>query len=424
MPWPGKQGLLSLGVLTIALTACATEQTQPASAKPTTIAASTSAPLQPQTNGDFVSWRDGLLQQARQQGISDKTLAQAGPFIRLNEKVVALDQQQPEFTQTFWSYLNKRVSTLRIQAGKLQSLRHRALLDRIAAQSGVPAEILAAFWGLETNYGNYLGDFSTLEALSTLAFDPRRSDFFRRELLAALTIIDQGHVTAGQMKGSWAGAVGQMQFMPSVFLKHARDADGDGKADLWNSAADALSSAAAFLQASGWQKDQPWAQEVRLPAGFDYAQADGHLARLPRDWQQLGVTPVQGDWQASTSPVTLILPAGHQGPAFALYANFQVIKRWNRSNNYALSVSLLADQLAGRSELSVRPPVNERPWSRDWIQQLQQRLNALGYDAGTVDGLFGKQSAQALRQFQRQQGLPADGYPDETSLRQLQVSNP
>lgn len=370
----------------------------------------------------FDEWVARLLSEAEHQGIHPPTLTEIKPYLRLNQQVIALDQQQPEFTQTFWTYLQKRLSELRIQAGKLQAFRYQSLLHQLNITYGLPPEILVAFWGLETNYGTYLGNFNALEALTTLAYNPRRSQFFRKELLAAIRIIDQGHIHADNMKSSWAGAVGQMQFMPSVFLKYATDANHDGKADLWHSSDDALTSAARYLQHAGWQAEQPWLQEVRLPKTFDYALADSKQTKSRTEWQQLGIQPITPNWQGKADDqVALILPAGYEGPAWIAWPNFNVIKRWNNSQNYAIAVSLLALRIAGYSGLSVTIPSDAKPWAKTFIVKLQQTLTNQGYDTGGIDGWFGSKSMQALRRFQQEHQLPADGYPNKATLQQLNM---
>jgi len=406
------------------LTACANDQligSAPSAANPlpnkTLVTESTA------TNHDisFPLWLKQLEADAMKRGIHAPTWQAALPYLKLNPEIIQLDQQQPEFTQTFWTYLSKRMNDLRVQAGKIQQYRYQRLLEQISAEYGLPPEILISFWGLETNYGHYLGNFSTLEALTTLAHDPRRSDFFRKELLAALMIIDQGHISVKNMKGSWAGAIGQVQFMPSVFLKHARDGDNDQKIDLWNSTEDALTSAAAFLKASGWQANVAWGQEVTLPKGFDYALADGQTTYQNEQLQQMGIHPVATTGWRSTTPAQLIVPAGHTGPAFVTYANFAVIKKWNRSTHYALSVGLLADRIGLGQSLSVKAPNDSKPWPRDFTRQLQQRLTDLGYDVGKIDGWLGSNTTRALRQFQQSKGFIADGYPDAQTRNALEL---
>lgn len=417
-------------LLSLSITACATDTPKPssvvnASSNPAkTLPLATNTTIETEAAPSFDQWLELLITDIRRQGIQETTLTNIKPYLRLNQRVIELDQQQPEFTQTFWTYLDKRLSEIRVQAGKLQGFRYESLLKKIEQEQGLPAEILVAFWGLETNYGTYLGNFNTLEALTTLAYDPRRSSFFRKELLAAIKIIDQGHIAAAEMKGSWAGAVGQMQFMPSVFLKHATDADGDQKADLWKSTEDALTSAAIYLKRSGWQAGQPWLQEVILPKSFDYALADGKQDFKRNDLIKLGITtPANQNWLGQAQDtVNLVLPAGYEGPAFIVWPNFKVIKRWNNSNNYALSVGLLAQKLSGQASMQAKPPANVKPWPKTFIAQLQQTLSDKGYDTGGVDGWFGSKSTQALRQFQKENNLPADGYPNQATLQKLQLT--
>ncbi len=417
-------------LLSLSITACATDTPKPhsmvnASSNPAkTLPLATNTSIETEAAPSFGQWLELLITDMRHQGIQETTLTNIKPYLRLNQRVIELDQQQPEFTQTFWTYLDKRLSEIRVQAGKLQGFRYESLLKKIEQEQGLPAEILVAFWGLETNYGTYLGNFNTLEALTTLAYDPRRSSFFRKELLAAVKIIDQGHIAAAEMKGSWAGAVGQMQFMPSVFLKHATDADGDQKADLWKSTEDALTSAAIYLKRSGWQAGQPWLQEVILPKSFDYALADGKQDFKRNDLIKLGITtPANQNWLGQAQDtVNLVLPAGYEGPAFVVWPNFKVIKRWNNSNNYALSVGLLAQKLSGQASMQAKPPANVKPWPKTFIAQLQQTLSDKGYDTGGVDGWFGSKSTQALRQFQKENNLPADGYPNQATLQKLQLT--
>ena len=418
----------------LSLSACATDLSQSNNSTAVqqqeiaTASPSLPAPKDKQTQTQltipFDVWLERLNLEAKNKGISQKTISNIQPYLKLNEKILAFDQQQPEFTQTFWTYLEKRLSELRVQVGRLQTLTHRNLLTRVEQEYGVPAEILAAFWGLETNYGTYLGDFYTLEALTTLAYDPRRSDFFRKELLAAIGIIDKGYISPVDMRGSWAGAVGQMQFMPTVYLKHATDADGDNKANLWTSTADALTSAAAYLRASGWQANQPWLQQVTLPAAFDYSVADGKTEFTITQAQQLGIKPLSGTWLSldNNSLLTLLLPAGYEGPAFVTWSNFKVIKRWNNSNNYALSVGLLAHRLAANDQPKLTVPTNNKPWSRHFIIQLQEKLTQSGYDTNGTDGWFGSRSSQALRNYQKANQLPADGYPNSKTLELLKLT--
>lgn len=419
-----KQTLVTL-VLALSLAACASEaplsesQSRPSPPIPSLPAPSKS--IEVVNAQSFESWLLDFLAEAKKKGIQDQTIQLAMPYLKLNQRVLEFDKQQPEFTQTFWTYLEKRLSLVRVQAGKIALFANQRALQDIEAKIGVPAPILVAFWGLETNYGHYLGDFSTIEALTTLAFDPRRSSFFRKELMATLQILQAGDVTASQMRGSWAGAIGQMQFMPSVYVKYAIDGDGDQHINLWQNSIDALTSAANYLQASGWQTKQPWLQRVQLPSDFDYSKADGKTEYSLQDIERLGIKPYKDNWLATDLPVQLLLPAGYEGPAFVTWPNFRVIKRWNHSNNYALAVGLLAQQFLNMGEASIPYPKNNKPWSRQFIIDLQQKLMDLGFDVGGADGWFGNKSSQALRTYQQQKNLPADGYPNKATIEALQL---
>jgi membrane-bound lytic murein transglycosylase B len=259
--------------------------------------------------------------------------------------------------------------------------------------------------------------------LTTLACDPRRSAFFTQELFNALRIIDAGDITPERMVGSWAGAMGHMQFMPSTFLNYAKDADGDGRRDLWGSIEDAMSSAANFLRKMGWNPDLEWGQEVKLPSDFDYSLAGSNHQRTLSDWAALGVTPVSGPGLLPTSQkAALLVPAGHRGPAFLGTHNFQVIMRWNRSEYYALSVGHLADRIYGEPELSRQPPADGIRISREQVRQLQSDLHALGIDAGGVDGVMGPQTRKAISIFQHRTQRIADGYLDSTLLEAVRAA--
>lgn len=336
-----------------------------------------------------------------------------------NLRVLELDRRQPEFSQPFKNYLDGRVTDQRIRQGQLALQRNADLLKRVEAEYGVPANILVAFWGLETNYGNYLGNLSTIRSLATLACDNRRPEFFRQELIAALQLVDAGTVSPDQLRGSWAGAVGNFQFLPSVYRDYAVDADGDGRIDLWNNFADAAESAAKFLIARGWSAKQPWGYEIRLPSDFDYAVTDSTASI--QAWADQGVTRADGSQLApSDTPATLIMPAGANGPTFLVYPNFDVIMRWNPSQFYALSVGHLADRLHGAGPLIIPPPV-EPALSVEIVANLQTQLSEQGFDPGVVDGLMGPATRKAIRAFQAANGLLPDGHPSPQTLLQLGV---
>ena len=373
------------------------------------------------SEAQFQSWLADFKRHAHQQGISKPTLDQAFKEVRLNQKVLELDRRQPEFTRTFWQYFNATVTDWRVTQGKLLYKRHRALLDQVTREYGVPGRYLVAFWGMETNFGGYTGNIPIIESLATLAYDPRRSDFFSKELLGALKILDQGHVSLPKMKGSWAGAMGQCQFMPSNYNRYAVDGDSDGKKDLWGSLEDVFHSSANFLAILGWQKQENWGREVALPAGFDYGLADGRTQRLLSEWAQMGLTLADGrPLPKEEMNAKLLLPGDYRGPAFLVFANFDVIKRWNNSNNYALAVGHLADRIVGRAELSKSRPHDDEALSKTQMKAIQEHLNRLGYDAGPADGLAGSRTRNALRAFQLDRQLPADGYPSVQVLNQLQ----
>lgn len=378
------------------------------------LALCTAFPLHAQTG--FDDWLAAFRQEAADKGISAATLDSALTGLMPIERVVALDTRQPEFQQTFADYIGRRVTDQRVAQGRQLAQEHAALLDAVEQQYGVPKSVLLAFWGLETNYGSYMGTLNIPAALATLAYDGRRSQFFRSQLLDALRIIDEGHVLTVDMTGSWAGAMGQMQFMPGTFRAYAVDGDGDGRIDLWQSLPDAMHSAANYLQRAGWRANEPVALALRLPDNFDFAQASAEN-RLPITvWQALGVLQADGSaLPATAGPAAIVLPQGWLGPAFMVFGNFDVVMRWNRSVNYALSVAQLANQIAGAPPLTV--------WTGDAaalsiaeLKVLQQSLNELGYHAGTADGLLGPRTQQALRMYQIVHRLPADGYPSASVL--------
>lgn len=338
------------------------------------------------------------------------------------DRVIELDQRQPEFTTPFVDYLNRRVTAQRILQGRAMLHNHRELLERVQAETGIPPAYLVAFWGLETNYGTYFGQTSVPSALATLACNPRRAEFFTRELIAALRIIEEGAVSLERMEGSWAGAMGHVQFMPSVFLRYAVDGDGNGRRDLWNSIPDAMMSAGNFLNSLGWDPEQRWGREVLLPDGFDYSQA-GRTARKPlSEWRRAGVTDIDGHPVADSDLISaLLVPAGHEGPAFLVYPNFNVIMGWNRSEFYALSVGHLADRIAGGGRLHTPPPENAPRMSREHVMRLQSILNEKGFDSGEADGILGPATRSAISRYQQATGMVADGFPSRTLLARLGI---
>jgi membrane-bound lytic murein transglycosylase B len=373
---------------------------------------------------EFASWRVQLRADALSRGISAATFDQALADFQPIQRVIELDQRQPEFVDTFWNYLDRRVEGRRLTLGKEHLDAQRQLLRDVQARYGIPPALLIAFWGLETNYGGTTGNFPAPIALATLAYDHRRAAFFRNELLNALSILEQGHIPIADMKGSWAGAMGQMQFMPSTFLGYAVDGDGDGRKDIWRSLPDAFHSAANYLQRSGWQANEIWGREVMLPAGFDYAVARLDIKRPLREWSALGVRQADGKPlpQAAMSGA-ILLPQGHLGPAFLVYRNFDVIMQWNRSINYALSVGHLADRLKGGSAFKLGRDADNRRLTRDQLMEIQSRLGQLGFEPGNIDGIPGSKTRIAIRAYQKAAGLPADGHASASLLEFMQKEN-
>ena len=368
----------------------------------------------------FARWVAEFRTSARAAGIDAATLHSAFDGVRLLPRVIALDRAQPEFTRTVWDYLDNAVSAQRVAQGQDQLLQLRPEVDAMAARYGVPTEILFAIWGMESNYGSNVGDIPTIDALATLGFEGRREAWARSQLLAALQILQNRDIERAQMIGSWAGAMGQTQFLPSNFLAYAVDADGDGRRDIWGSVPDVMASTANFLARSGWQAGQPLGLEVHLPPGFDFARADADLRQPSTQWASEGVQAMDGAPLPELQDSALLLPAGARGPAFLVGANFRAILRYNNATSYALAVGLLSQQL-------VDGPAVQAPWPRDLqaltssqLRALQTALNAKGFDSGTPDGTIGPATRRGIRQYQRSLGLAADGYPTMELLQRLQ----
>lgn len=367
----------------------------------------------------FEEWLAELRAEAAALGISDATLAALDSLEAPLPRVLELDGSQPEFVQTFTRYLGLRVTPRQVERGQQLLAEHAELLEQVRRRYGVQPQYLAAFWAVESNFGSNTGGFSVLQALATLAYDPRRADFFRSQMLTALQIIDDGHISADRMSGSWAGAMGQLQFMPSVFYQHGVDGDGDGKIDIWNSLPDIFHSAANFLSKSGWKGDERWGREVLLPDDFDFSLAGTDTRKPLQEWRDLGLLQTSGspipvaDMQAS-----VVIPAGAQGPAFLTYDNFRVTRVYNTPIFYALTVGHLADRFAGGPAIQ-RMPENEQAMSVEQVKELQELLNGLGFDSGEPDGRVGSRTRSAIRAYQEQQGLPMDSYASVSLLEAL-----
>lgn len=398
-----------------------TPQTRPAT--PKTIAVSETPATQAPRAASFEQWRDQFRTRALAAGITPATFDSAYRGIGLNQQVQSLDRKQPEFSRPIWEYLDSAVSDNRVATGKRNAQRKREVLERIQARYGVDYPAILAVWGLESGYGGNFGSIPVIESMSTLAYDGRRRAFAEEQLIAALRILQAGDITPSRMVGSWAGAMGHTQFIPTSFLEYAVDFTGDGKRDLWASdAVDALASTANYLGRFGWTEGAPAVIEVRLPEGFDYRQASQSVKQPAQTWRALGVAPVRGGALPAADAVSIILPAGARGPAFAAYPNFRVIKRYNNSTSYALAVAHLADRIAGAPGFEASWPRDDRTLSRTEKQELQTRLTQLGYDTKGVDGIIGPNSRNAVRAFQSDRGLVPDGYVSAAILREVRAA--
>jgi membrane-bound lytic murein transglycosylase B len=368
----------------------------------------------------FTHWVTAFRATAREAGINEATLRVAFTDARYLPRVVELDRAQPEVTRTVWDYLDSAVSPQRVALGRDKLLQVRVQVDAATARYGVPPPILVALWGVESNFGGNYGSIPTIDALATLGFEGRREDWARAQLLAALKIIQNGDIDRAQMIGSWAGAMGQTQFLPSIFLAYAVDADGDGRRDIWGSMADVMASTANFVARSGWQTDQPCGVEVQVPPGFDVGRADVAVRQSTAQWLAEGVRAIDGAPVPDMANATILLPAGARGPAFLVGTNFGAILRYNNSTSYALAVCLLAQRLAGGADVQATWPRDLQALTRAQLVALQTALNQRGFAAGTPDGLMGPATRDGLRRYQRSIGLPADGYPTLELLGRLQ----
>lgn len=366
-----------------------------------------------------------FLQQVRPEalkaGVGASTFDRATRGLEPDPQVLMLAATQPEFVKPIWEYISGLVSEARIAAGQQKLADFGGVLVAIEQAYGVDRHVVLAIWGVESNYGTAPGERNVIRSLATLAAgDERRSRFWRREFIAALRIIEQGDVAMERMTGSWAGAMGHTQFMPTTYHDRAVDFDGDGRRDIWDSVADGLASTANYLKTFGWRLDDPWGFEVVLPKGFEYRLSGPGNAKPAAFWRERGIERPGGVAVRDTvSPLQLILPAGAQGPAFLVTRNFRAILRYNPAEAYALAVGHLADRIAGADPIAVAWPVGDRPLARSEREELQKRLHKHGLDTGPVDGIIGSQSRDAIRSFQRSSGLPEDGYPSLQLLNLL-----
>jgi membrane-bound lytic murein transglycosylase B len=372
------------------------------------------------TEAGFQSWIAAFKSRAAARGISETVLDRAFRGVTYNAYVVEKDRNQGEFTKTIWDYLDKAVSDERVANGRKALRQHRRLLDRIEATYGVDREIVVAVWGLESAYGAVMGDIPLIEALATLAYDTRRSGFFESQLIAALQIIQQGNVTPERMTGSWAGAMGHTQFIPTSYLAYAVDFTGDGKRDIWSdNPADALASTAAYLARSGWSKGRPWGVEVRLPSGFDVSLTGERVKKSPAEWAALGIRDTDGRAVPNHGNASILLPAGARGAAFMIFPNFNVIERYNAADAYVIGIGHLADRIKGGRPIQASWPREDRALTLPERVELQERLTAAGFDTGGADGKIGPRTLAAVRGFQRSIGMIPDGYASLDLLKRL-----
>ncbi|KGJ02579.1 membrane-bound lytic murein transglycosylase B [Paracoccus halophilus] len=365
----------------------------------------------------FRNWVVAFRPRALAAGISPGVFDSAMAGASFQPDLVALDRRQSEFSRQIWDYLDGAVGGTRVPTGRSMAARHAGTLAAIESRYGVPREIVLAVWGMESNYGANRGNTRIVPALATLAYDGRRGEYFAGELVAALRIIQAGDVDSAHMVGSWAGAMGHTQFMPSSFLGHAVDFNGDGRRDIWsNDPTDALASTAAYLRQMGWRPGQPWGTEVTLPPGFDYNLSGKSVTRSGGQWSALGVRAMNGGAVPSGS---ILLPAGARGPAILITDNFRAILKYNTSDSYALGVAYLAEAIAGRPGIRGSWPRGDRPLSGAEKTEIQRQLNARGFDTGGVDGKIGSKTSDAIKAFQRSRGVTPDGYADTRLLALL-----
>jgi len=366
------------------------------------------------------TWLAAFRSRAAAAGITPEILDQSLVGLRYDGDIIRRDRNQNEFTKTIWDYLDTAVSEDRITRGRAALAKHAALFARIEAQYGVEKEVVAAIWGLESAYGTFRGTTRTIEALATLAYDGRRGAFFEGELIAALQILQSGDVTADRMTGSWAGAMGHTQFMPSSYLAHAQDFGGKGRRDIWSDdPSDGLASAAAYLAHFGWKKGTPWGMEVRLPKGFDYDQTSERVKKPVADWLALGVRAADGRTLPDHGTASVLLPGGAHGAAFLIFDNFRVIEQYNAADAYVIAVGHLADRLRGNGPIRAKWPRDNRALTLEERTELQTLLTGAGFDTQGVDGRIGPNTVAAVRAYQRATGIIPDGYASLDILNRL-----
>ncbi len=368
----------------------------------------------------FQGWIAGFRDRALAHGIRADVFDAAFQGVAYDPEVIDKDRHQGEFVKPIWDYLDKAVSDERVANGQAALRQHRRLLTRIEETYGVDKEVVAAVWGLESSFGVNRGKLPLVQSLATLAYDGRRGSFFEGQLIAALKIIQAGNVAPRDMTGSWAGAMGHTQFIPTSYLAFAVDFTGDGRRDIWSDdPSDALASTAAYLAHHGWRRGQPWGVEVQLPADFDFGLSGDRVKKSAADWAALGVRDMQGGVVGDHGAASILLPAGARGAAFMIFPNFRAIEHYNAADAYVIAVGHLADRLQGGAPIQAQWPREDRALTLDERIELQERLTTAGFSTGGADGKIGPNTVAALKSFQRSVGMLADGYASLSILQRL-----
>ena len=369
--------------------------------------------------GSFQQWLAEFKQEAIAQGIQRNTIRRGLAGVAYNPKIVARDRRQGVFAQTFLKFSGRMVSGHRLKRGAGLIRKYNRIFADIKQRYGVPASVIVAFWALETDFGAFIGDLPTLHSLATMAYDCRRPDLFRRELLSALRIIDRGDLQAHEMVGPWAGELGQTQFLPSHYYDYGVDYDGDGRVNLLTSVPDVLASTANYLHHLGWKRNQPWLQEVRVPASMRWGQASLSIKHSRAQWAKWGVVRANGKaLRADRLQASLLLPMGRNGPAFLAYKNFDIYLEWNNSLTYCITAGYLATRFSGARRVG-RGRAEVQSLSLGQTKRLQRLLVRRGYDVGKVDGIIGSKTRDAVKDVQKKFGMPADSYPTPNLLSKL-----
>ncbi len=382
------------------------------------VVAATPLPAAAQCGGSFSAWLADFRQEAASLGVSERVINSALNGVSPSQTVLNRDRKQGVFAQSFLQFSSRMVAQYRLDQGRANLKKYKSLFSQIEDQFGVPGPVIAGFWGLETDYGGNTGDFPTIRALATLAHDCRRPELFRPQLMDALRLADAGDLAIAEMRGAWAGELGQMQFLPSDYFERAVDYDGDGRRNLIRSTPDALASTANVLAEFGWHRGEPWLQEVRVPDNLPWDQADLAIRHPRSQWVDWGVRPVSGKLPADQTPTALILPMGRNGPAFLAYRNFDVYLKWNQSFVYSTTAAYFATRLAGTTRVSAGK-ATVTPLSLQQTKQLQEILASRGYDVGKIDGVIGARTRAAVKDAQLKLGMPADSYPTSKLLARL-----